>query len=238
MPVEEPPGAITVQCPGCGEETLHTVLRGRQSRGGATITLDATVQCTQCQRVHHALIRSAKEIELPVVVSHGQESRRTKLSIAGDEEVSLGEGFIVDGLNCKLTGIEAKDLRWVEAAAVSDVRTLWMKEFEEIPVGFAINLDHKTITKTLPSTPETEFTVGQEFVFGRLRVTVHAIKTEERLLKRGSAEAGEIRRVFAAPTPLGDHTHRPDKRTREQMREKEERREAREQGRRPPPRRE
>jgi uncharacterized Zn finger protein len=228
MPAE-PPSAITVACPDCGEETLHTVLKGTMGTRGEHVTLDATVQCTECSRVHHAVVRQAKDVEVPVVVSHGNQSRRTRIALPGDEDVSVGEAFIVDGVNCKVTGIEAKDTRWVDDAHVKDVLTLWVKEFEELPVGFAINLGHKTITKTLPSPPEREFTVGEEFVFGRLRVTVHAIKTEDRLLKRGTAEAGEIVRVFASPTPLGTSNPRPDKKSREQMRLKEERRHMRDQ---------
>ena len=220
---EEAPSAVTVACPECGAETLHTVLRGTLGTRGERMTLDATVQCTECGRVHHVLVKQAKDVEVPVVVSMGETSRRAKVSLPGDEDVSVGEAVIVDGVNCKVTGIEDKTLRRVDDAAVKDVMTLWVKEFEELPVGFAINLDHKTITKVLPSPPEREFTVGEEFVFGRLRVTIHAIKTEERLLKRGSAEAGEIVRIFAAPTPLGSKAHRPDKKSREQARVHEER---------------
>lgn len=221
---EEAPSAVTVACPECGEETLHTVLRGTMGTRGESITLDATVQCTTCARVHHALVRQAKDVDVPVVVSTGPHSRRTRISLPGDEEISVGEALLVDGLNCKVTGIEDKTARRVDDAALKDVLTLWVKEFEEIPVGFAINLGHKTITKTLPCTPEQEFSVGEERVFGRLRVTIHAIKTEERLLKRGSAEAGEIVRIFAQPTQLGSKTHRPDKKSREQLRLREERR--------------
>lgn len=218
----EPPSAVTTACPDCGEETLHTVLRGRTSSGAGAFTLDATVQCTECERVHHAIVREPAPADIPVVISKGDASRRTRLQLSPDEEVTLEEAFVVDGLTCRLTGIEAKDLRWVDAAAVKDVKTLWMKEFEELAVGFAINLGHKTITKTLAVKPEHEFTVGEEHVFGRLRVTVHAIKTKERLLKRGSAEAADVVRVFAKPTPLGGAKPRPDKKTREQMRGREE----------------
>jgi uncharacterized Zn finger protein len=224
MSSTEAPGAITVLCPDCEEETLHDVLRGRMSQGGATTTLDATVQCTQCQRVHQVLVKEAAPIEVAIVVSQGESSTRAKVKLPGDEEISLGEALIVDGENCKLTGIEDKTGRRVDDAAVKDVRTLWAKKMEELPVKFAINLGHKTITKVIPSRAEEEFTVGAEHVFGRLRVTVHAIKTEERLLKRGSAEAAEIVRVFARPTPLGEKAHRPDKKSREQLRLREERR--------------
>jgi uncharacterized Zn finger protein len=218
MPAAEPPSAITAQCPGCGNETIHTVLRGTMGTKGQYLTIDATVECTECNRVHHTIVREPKPIDVPVVVSFGDQSRRTKVELPADEEFTVGEALVIDGKTCKVTGMEAKDMRRVDAAVASDLLTLWAKEFEEIPVGFAINLGKKTITKVVAAPPEREFSVGEEFVFGRLRVTVHAIKTEERLVKRGSAEAGEIKRVFAQPTPLGGEKYRPPKAQRDQSR--------------------
>lgn len=224
MAAEEPPSAVTAACPGCGQLTLQTVLRGRQSRTTAVTTIDATVQCTECERVHHVLLKELAPLDVPVVISRGQESRRTKAQLFADDELEVGEVIVADEMNCKITGIDDKSGRRVDAASVKDVGTLWTKEFEALAVKFAINLHQKTITKVVEATPEDVFTVGEERLFGRLRVTVHAIKTEERLLKRGSAEAGEIRRIFAAPTPLGERTHRPDKRARQALREQEEHR--------------
>lgn len=223
MPGAEPPGAINAQCPECGEETLHTVLRGTMGTKGAFVTIDATAECSECHHVHHVLVREAKPVELPVVVSRGETSARTRVELSPEDELSVGEAIVVEGKTCKITGIEARDLRRVEDAKVSDIATLWAKEFEEIAVGFAINLGKKTIAKHIAATPDQEFSVGEEFVFGRLRVTVHAIKTEERLLKRGSADAGEIKRVFASPTPLGGEKYRPPKAQRDQSRRDKER---------------
>ncbi len=229
MPTEEPPSAVTARCPECRMDTLHSVLAGKLGTRGEVTTLDATVQCTDCHQTHHVIIREAKDIELPAVVSDMRGiSHTSKISIPGDADVNIGEAFIVDGLNSKLTGIETKDMRRVDGANVKDVLTLWFKEFEELAIGFAINLDHKTITKMIPSPPDAEFTVGDEHLFGRLRVTVHAIKTEGGLIKRGTAEAAEIVRVFAKPTRLGTSgAARPDKAGRAQMREEEDKRAAR-----------
>lgn len=221
MAREEPPSAVTTACPQCGEETLHTVLHGRASRPGGGFTFEGTVECVECSTVHHAVVREPAPTEVHVVVSHGGQSRSTRIAVDSEDEVSVDEAFIVDGTSCKLTGIQTKDERWVESAPVAQVKTLWMKQFEELAVGFAINLGHKTITKTLAAKPEHEFTIGEEHLFGRLRVTVHAIKTKERMLKRGSAAAEDIVRIFAKPTPLGGEKPRPDKRAREEMRQRE-----------------
>src|SRR5439155_11278309 len=120
----------------------------------------------------------AKDVDVPVVVSVGNESRRTKLPLPGDAEIALDEAFIVDGMSCRLTGIEAKDMRRVDAAAVKDVLTLWLKSYDEVAVGFAVNLGHKTIAKHTLAKADQEFTIGEEHLFGRLRVTVHAIQTK------------------------------------------------------------
>src|SRR5438067_6099596 len=221
MSAREPPAAVTAHCPGCDQDSVHTVLSGKMGVHGESVTIDVTARCEECGRVHHVLLREAKDVDVPAIVSVGNGSRRTTLPLPSDGEVELEEAFIVDGMSCKLTGIESKEMKRVDAAAIKDVRTLWLKSFDEVAVGFAINLGHKTIAKSILAKAEDEFTVGDEHLFGRLRVTVHAIKTKERLLKRGSAEAAEIVRVFAKPTPLGDFTPRPDKRTREALRERE-----------------
>lgn len=223
MPDADLPSAVTAPCPDCGEATLHSVLQGRSSSRGGAFTLDATVRCEECGRVHHVIVKEPAPVDVPVVVSMGSQSRRSRVRLSPDDDIEVGDTLVVDGKTCRLTGIESKDGRRVDAASVADAQTLWTIEFEQLPVGFAINLGHKTITKTLPAEPGDEFTVGSEHLFGRLRVTVHAIKTRERLLKRGSVEAAEIVRIFAKPTPLGGFTPRPDKRTREQMRSREER---------------
>jgi len=86
-------------------------------------------------------------------------------------------------------------------------------------VKFAINLGHKTIAKAVAAKPEDVYAVGEEHTFGRLRVTVHAIKVKGRLLRRGSAPASEVTRVFARPTRPDRKEHRPEKAVRDRARE-------------------
>lgn len=220
-PAEEPPSAVTTACPQCGEDTLHTVLHGRASTSGGAFTFQGTVECVECGRVHQATVKEPAPIEVPVIISQGQTSRKLRMGLAPDDEISVGEIIVVEGKNCKVTGVQAKEhQRWVDYAAVADIMTLWVVDFEDLTVGFAINMGHKTITKSLSAKPDQEFTIGQEHLFGRLRVTVHAIKTNDHMLKRGTAEASEIVRVFAKPTELGA-PHRPPKPIREAKRARE-----------------
>ncbi|MGQ0536602.1 MAG: HVO_0476 family zinc finger protein, partial [Methanobacteriota archaeon] len=88
------PKAVTAPCPECGEETIQTVLHGTAGkRAGASIS--ATLSCTRCKTVHQAVIRSDREREVPVVVSKGRDSRRTRLTLGEAELVSGGDELIV-----------------------------------------------------------------------------------------------------------------------------------------------
>lgn len=193
------PQAVTAPCPDCGEPTLHRVLHGRMgTRGG--LTLDATVQCEECERTHHVVLREPPEADLAVVVSHGGQSRRTRVVLGGEDLIQVGDELLVDGGPVLVTGIELKTGVRREKAVAGEIVTLWVKDFESTRVRVGINLRAKTIVKEIQADPDRMFALGQELVFGRLRVTVHGIKTEERMLKHGAAAARDIVKVFAKPT--------------------------------------
>ena len=193
------PQAVEARCPGCGDTTLHAVLHGRMGRKG-TLTLDATVKCDECGRVHHVLLREAPEVEVPVVVSKGADSRRERVILSGDDLVAAGDELIVDGRTVLATGLERRDGRRATELLASEIGTLWAKDFESVRVRVAINLRKKTVAKEIHANPDRDFAIGQELVFGRLRVTVHAIKRRGRMLRRGAVPARDVVRVFAKPT--------------------------------------
>ncbi|HLE96469.1 MAG TPA: HVO_0476 family zinc finger protein, partial [Candidatus Thermoplasmatota archaeon] len=193
------PQAVEARCPGCGDTTLHAVLHGRMGRKG-TLTLDATVKCDECGRVHHVLLREAPEVEVPVVVSKGADSRRERVILSGDDLLAVGDELIVDGRTVLVTGLERRDGRRATELVAGEVGTLWAKDFESVRVRVAINLRQKTIAKEIHANPDREFSIGQELVFGRLRVTIHGIKKQGKMLRHGTAAAHEIVRVFGKPT--------------------------------------
>lgn len=195
------PAAIEVRCKGCGEETMHKVLSGRLgTRKG--FTLEATVKCTECDTVHRVVVKEAGDVTIPAIVSRGGESRKSSVEFPADEVVAVGDELIVDARACVVTGIELASGKRVESATASQAKTVWLKDFEQVKLRFGVNLDDKTISKEMEVDPSRVVEVGEEFILGRLRVTVHSIATGQRTLRRGSAEARDIRRIFARPTKL------------------------------------
>lgn len=201
--------ALYRDCPDCKDETLHEVLKGRETKR-AKYVFDGVVRCKECGKTSHLTIRETGDVELPTIVSRGAASERKLIGLAGDELVAIGDEFVIESETIRVTGIEVGDKR-VGSAKASDIDTLWAKNFDKLGVRFAINMGHKTISKIVEAVPTETFTVGDEMTFGRLRVRIKSIKTETNMLYAGSTEAQTIKRVYAGPLDLGPggHERRP-----------------------------
>ncbi len=213
------PEAVVAPCPDCGTDTTHAVLHGTLG-SKAGFTLDATVQCEECDRVHHVLLKEPAPIEVPVIVSAGPQSVKTRALFIPTDRVAIGDEFPLNERRVQVTGVELPSGKRVNEADVASVRTIWVRDFESVALLFAINMKRKTIAKALAVDPEEEYTVGSEVLFGRLRVTIHAIKTHDTLLRRGPAIARDIVRVFARPTRLGRSYRPPPEERARQRRER------------------
>ncbi len=210
------PQVVMAPCPDCGDDTPHAILHGTLGTKGG-YTLDATAQCEECDRVHHVLLREPAPVQVNVVVSWRADSTKTSAWFAPTDSIRVGDEFVMNERRVQVTGIELPSGKRVPSAQIADLRTVWAKDFETVKVPFAINLKRRTVAKHQDVDPEEEYTVGQEVVFGRLRVTIHAIKTDDGVLTRGTTKAREISRVFAKPTPLGK-SYRPPPEIRARMR--------------------
>lgn len=193
----ELPAAIEAECPDCGE-TLHDVRKGQLSaRRG--MRLDVVASCRECGRTHRVLVRAVPEVEVSVIVSRGAQSSKKAIRLPEDEDVSLGDELVVGENNVQVTGLETRDGLRVDACRAGTLGTVWARYFDELVVKFSVNLRRKTIRKDVSLGPREVLNVGDELTLGRLRVRIHGIKVQGRMLRAGSAEAKEIVRVFAKP---------------------------------------
>ncbi|MCL2712862.1 MAG: hypothetical protein FWD37_06300, partial [Methanomassiliicoccaceae archaeon] len=75
-------------------------------------------------------------------------------------------------------------------------KTVWGIRFDMIDVKVSINDDRRTYSKTVPSSPDDEFTIGDILSFDDMDCSVHSIKIQSRMLRRGTAEARDIVRIY------------------------------------------
>jgi uncharacterized Zn finger protein len=188
------PNAIYVECPDCGEETLHEVLKGRLGKDGST--LEATLRCQECGRVHPAVVREGRTIRVPVIVSDRKESRRAEVELPEDEELRVEDELQLDDLPIIISSLEREGAR-VSRALAKDVTAIWAKRFDKVHVRVSINDVHKTIPAEVDALPEEEFFIGDLMTIGRYDVVITQIKTRDAMARRGAVMARDIVRIYA-----------------------------------------
>ncbi|HIH01378.1 TPA: hypothetical protein HA259_04770 [Thermoplasmata archaeon] len=189
------PTSVMVECPSCKEETLHEVLAGRVSGRKAKV-LDSTVKCRTCGRVHHAVMKGEKPVSVPVVISWLTKSNRTDVTLGPEEVVGVDDEIMCDDTPVLVTSIESKGAR-VKLAKARDIETIWGKRFDKVKISFSVNHHGKTFSDHLIVSPDDEFYVGDIVEVGKREVVIHTIKTDAKTLRKGSALAREIVRVYA-----------------------------------------
>ena len=188
------PNSIYVECPDCGEETLHEVLKGKLSKDGDTF--EGTLRCQECSRVHTAVVREAKAIKVPIIISDQGESRRSVIELPEDEEIRVEDELVLEDLPIIISSLESNGRR-VLKAEVKDITTIWAKRFDKLHVKISINDVHKTMSTEVMALPEEEFFVGDMMTIGRYNVVITKIKTKDSMAQRGSVPARDIVRIYA-----------------------------------------
>jgi uncharacterized Zn finger protein len=191
----ELPSAVYTQCPICGEETLHRVIKGKIGKK-KNVVLEALVKCSQCSHIHKDVIRSEKQITVPLILSEQNSSQKTEMEFSENEVIKLDNEYKLDRNTIKITAIEMEKRR-VEEAFAKDITTLWAKKFDMIKLKISINKGSKTLTRTIWAVPEEEFFVGDVMRIKGLNLAIHAIKTKYKKIKIGSVQAQDIVRLYA-----------------------------------------
>ncbi len=190
----ELPGALYIECPNCGEETLHRIIKGSigEKKG---IVVDALVKCSKCGLRHPSVIRGERFTTIPVIVSELSSSQKNEIELSEQETIHLGGEYQLDRGLVKITAIDTKKGR-VKSSLAKDVTTLWAKKFDRLKLNVSINKGSRTLTRTIWAVPDEEFFIGDVMRIKGLSFTIHRIKTHNKSLKIGSAVARDIVRLY------------------------------------------
>lgn len=193
MKQREMPDTIVYECPDCGDDTEHIILKGRMGKA----TIEGTFKCIGCGRVTSETIKIPELIEVPVVFSDGDVSEVTKTTIESNDIIQIDDEFeLDDGRLVCVTHIDVEDGSNVKKVLAPRVKKLWVKRFDILSVKVSVNDGQKTYSLRVEVEPDDEFVVGTQLEFEDFDCLIHAIKTKHSLVKRGSAEARDITRIY------------------------------------------
>ncbi len=192
----ELPGSYYLECPVCGKETLHKILKGEVGTKGEEVTIDGVIQCNECGNTRHKTIRENSAIDVPVIVSWQDSSYKEQLSLYPEEWVHKGDDLLIDGKRVKVTSLEGEGNRRKNSAKAEDIVTIWTREHEKELVKVSIHKGRSSTSKTLEAAPEEEFFIGDMLDVGKYKTVIHRINTKDGTIKRGKAKAEDITRIY------------------------------------------
>jgi uncharacterized Zn finger protein len=188
------PNAIYLDCPQCGERSLHEILKGRI---GKKKVLEATVKCEECGRVYTTVIREPEEVSVPVIVSDQGESVRTEVELEANDLLMVGDEFFLDETHVIITALEQEGAKRVKRSPADLIKTIWAKKFDKVKVKVSVNNIHHTLSKEILALPDEEFLVGDILRFGREEAVISSIKTKHKMIRYEGAAARDIVRIYA-----------------------------------------
>jgi uncharacterized Zn finger protein len=189
----EMPESIFFDCPDCGEETEHQILKGRMGKA----SIEGTFRCVQCSRVSSETIKIPELLEVPVVFSDGDVSETTRTTVESNDIIQEeDEFFLDDGRRVCVTHIDTLDGKLRKKTIATNVRKLWVKQFDVLSIKVSVNDDDHTYSLRVEAEPDDEFVVGTQLSFEDFDCLIHAIKTKHSLVKKGVAEARDITRIY------------------------------------------
>ena len=189
----EVPETLYYDCPDCDDETIHDVLKGRMGKA----SLECTLKCTECGRTFATTIPLPKIIKMQVVISDGPVSERTVTEIEEDDIIAVeDEFFLEDGRRLRVCSIELPGDKRVKKSKASKVKMLWCQQFDNLTIKVTINNDRVSYSRRIPALPDGEFVIGNRLELEDMDCFIHAIKTREKLIQHGQAEARDIIRIY------------------------------------------
>jgi uncharacterized Zn finger protein len=168
---------VPADCPACGEETVHELLKP----GG-----HATVRCTECDHTHKTELSEPETTDVDVIVSQDGESWPTTLEADPEETVEVGDEFIAETSEAiqqvRVTAVERGDNR-VEQSSMDEADTVWTRVVDNVGVDVTIHPNDGTRDENrseklyLPG--DYEFTVGEIEEFGDEEIEVVGIHVRD-----------------------------------------------------------
>lgn len=193
-----PEADVIIDCPACSSEEPHEALKTNGQ---------ATLRCLACDHVHKKRVHEPSTVERRVVVSQGEESFSTQTTVRADEEVRVGDEFVLETdegvFGVEVTSIEIEeegDNRRTEDATADEAATFWTRVVDNVGVPVTLHTEDATVSRRISVPGDYEFVVGDpETVDGEEFVVTAFVdrKTGDRFRLEGDdVQAKNAKRVY------------------------------------------
>lgn len=176
-------------CPSCGEDTDHVLIKSGQEN---------LVRCEECELVHSVQKERVRLITLKVIVNKDDRSQAYFINIPARELLRVGDELLVDDGTSDVVMTEITSLetdRRVESAQAEAVKTVWVRETDEVPLKLSVYRSGRTNSFKITVPGDDVIEVGEireieHFVFKVVKIKLRGEGFADR------AKAKDILRVW------------------------------------------
>jgi len=188
-----------MRCPTCGSKS-YEVVNSKVEVSKTKKYNKLLLKCNDCESVYRETLTEKKPDDYRIIISEHDFSRKSHVKLYPEGQIQVGDVLDVDGVNVEITSIETKRGSRVSKSPLSEVETIWALSLD-IParVGISIDFRGRVISKKVEVDRNFEFGVGDIIKIGKFVLRIHSIKTMTRRLKKGTAAAFMVKRVYGKP---------------------------------------
>ena len=183
-----------MKCPVCESESYEIIKsKGKHSK-------ELLLKCEECGNVYRETIIREKPVDVRIVISEFEKSKKEFIKIYPDEELMVDDILDVGGKEVAINSIETKRSARVYRSLVSDIETIWVSSLDmPARAGISVDFGGRVISKKVEVDRDFEFTVGDIVKLGNIIFRINSLKTIERKVRKGFAKASVTKRVYGRP---------------------------------------
>lgn len=183
-----------MKCPICNSES-HEIIKTKGKN-----TKEVLLKCNECGNTFRETIKIPKITECRIIISKFSESEKKVVKLYPDEILQVGEVLEVDEEEVEITSLENKRGGRVSESQVLELETIWATSLAgPARVGISIDYGGRVLSKKVEVERDFLFTVGDVVKMGRSVFRIKSMKTISSKIRKGSAPAEQIKRVYGRP---------------------------------------
>lgn len=188
-----------MKCPICGSKSFKIVKSKKRSTKSELIE-NLILKCCDCQTTFREELRSKKAVKKRIIISEYEKSFKDMVDVYPDEELKVGSLMQVGEIMVEISSLETKNGSRVQKSRASDLETIWGSSLNNFSrVGISVDFNGKIYSKKVEIERDFIFTIGDIIKIENITFKIKSFKTIERKMRRGSALAGVIKRIYGRP---------------------------------------
>ncbi len=188
-----------MKCPVCGSES-YAILKSKKEFSKSAEIEKLILKCNQCQTVFREELRERKPVKKRIIISEHEKSFPDQVELYPDLLLKVGDVIPVSNIKVEINSMETKKGSRVQKSVVDDIETIWVSSLDTpARVGISVDFRGEIFSRKVEVERDYRFTIGDLVKLNNLIFQIKSFKTLERKMRKGSASAEIIKRIYGRP---------------------------------------